>query len=401
MYHLLLMLSWLPHAASASVLCSCDPPTPQRLSLKSVNFHHVLQWERGAGTPPDVTYSVFLHTDREYCTVVPGCERVLEPLQCDVTEVCSDPEETYHLQVTALHHSESPSYCNNFYPARDTELQTPVLKVAPCNSSLCVDVDTPVAELRSIYESFWYELKIESSTSQQFKSFRSLGRQEIPEVRLGSQYCVSIRFADHTVERLSTFSPAKCVIIHNPTHTDPALPLVLLGGFVLLGVLVLLGIFFTDSILLKKHPVPAVLTTVLHSEEQLEVSCHPAVSSLLFIDPSAPPEGLTEHCSSETDSDDEQDSVEGTESTDVAQYTSKVSLWSASGSAASQGASRAAEGPEEVDLFTLTFSRDKEADTSTALLPEMDLPVCVTVEELDKPEEESDEECFHTGYMSR
>lgn len=401
MYHLVLMLTWLPHAVSVTGA----PPAPERLSLRSVNLTHVLQWERGAGTSPEVTYRVSLGKHRgPCCTVVPGCELVLEPLRCDLTEACSDPEETYYLRVTALHHSEqSFSSLDDFHPIRDTALQPPVLQVAPCNSPLCVDVDAPVPQLRSIYEFFRYELKVESSTTQQpmLRPFRSLGRQEIPGVRVGSRYCISIRFADDIVPRKSNFSSAQCVSAPSSIHTATGLPLVLLPVFLVL-VLAVLAVFYTVSI---RPTLPSVLTPVLHSEEKLEVSCHPEVYSRLFIE-AAPPEGKTEYGSSETDSsEDEQDLVEGRGNTDTAQYTSKASLSSAPGLTASQGTSKAVEGQteglEEVDLLTLTFSRDKETHTSAVLLSEMDLLVCDEMEEQAHPEEESEEECFETGYMSR
>uniref|UniRef100_A0A8C6WVK4 Fibronectin type-III domain-containing protein n=1 Tax=Neogobius melanostomus TaxID=47308 RepID=A0A8C6WVK4_9GOBI len=180
------------------------------LRLKSVDFKHVLQWERGAGTSPEVTYSV-----GPCCTVVPGCERLQELLLCDLTDACSNPEETYHLRVTALHHSEqSLSFWNNFYPIRDTELQPPVLRVAPCKPSLCVDLDSPVPHLRSFYENYNYELKVE-----RLLPVRSLERKKVHGVAEGSQFCVSIRFADKIVDRQSNFSQAQCVPVSSPAHT--------------------------------------------------------------------------------------------------------------------------------------------------------------------------------------
>lgn len=334
------------------------------------------------------------HTNSYCCTVVPGCERVLEPLTCDLTAALSDREETYHLRVSARHDSaESYSSLDDFYPSRDTELQTPVLRVALCNSSLCVDVDTPVPQLRSVYDEFWYQLKVVNGEQQQAtRKIRSLGRHLFPDVTEGSEYCVSIRFADPEVDRKSSFGPAQCISVHDNSLTPTVLPLVV----VLAVILVLLGIVVLVYVQRMKPTLPTVLTSVLHSEEQL-VSCHPTVSSLLFIDPPLGT-GQTESCSSDTDSSDEDEEgpAAGTRTTDLLEYRSKASLCSATSAAVC----RSAEGPEEVDLLTLTFSRD--SDSSTALLPEITVPLgVVEEEELDEDEDDSEEDGFQTGYISR
>lgn len=389
MYSLLLMLSWLPHAVSAGA-----PPAPENVRVKSVNFNHVLLWEKGADTSPEVTYRVSFKTDRGRCTVVPGCERVIEPLVCNLTEAWSDPDETYHVQVTALQFSEqSNSPWKSFDPTRETELQPPVLRVAPCNKSLCVEMDSPVPHLHSSYEYFWYQLKIESSTSQELIPIRSLEKKEIPGVIEGSQYCVSIRFLDDIVGRESKFSPAQCVIVPSPIQTSAVLSPVLLPVLALLLLAVSCTVFMClmKPVWLKKPTLPSVLTSVFHTEEKLEVSCHPAVSSLLLIEP-APHEGQTEYCSSETDSsEDEQDSPEASDITNVVEYRSKASLCSVEVQV---------EGLDEVDLRTLTFSRDKDTD-SAVLLSEMEHAACLMVEEQAEPEEEFNEDCCQTGYMSR
>lgn len=338
------------------------------------------------------------------CTVVRECERVLEPLQCNLTEAWSDTDETYHVRVTALQGSERSSSSDfypedGFLPDRDTELQPPVLWVAPCNRSLCVELHSPVPLLHSIYDNFWYELKVESSTAQEEPiPIRSLEKQELTEVIVGSQYCVSVRFADDVVPRNSDFGPVQCVFVDGPINSSAVLPLVLLPVLLLmLLITVTVVIFLKKPLCLKKPTLPSVLTAVLHIEEKLEVSCHPAVSSLLLINPS-PPEGLTEDCSSETDStEDLEDCVEPNAISDEVQYRSQASLCSVEAPA-----EVTVEGPEEeVDLLTLTFSRDKETDTSASLLSDMAPPACVMAEEQSEPEEDSSEECFQSGYMSR
>lgn len=430
MSRLLLMLCWLP----LTVTVPGAPPAPQKLRMKSHNLTHVLQWERGAGTSPEVSYSVSFHTDRgPCCSLVPGCEQVLEPLLCDLSQALSDPEETYHLQVTAQQHSERTSTsAEPFLPIRDTELEPPVLQVALCNSSLCVDMDSPVPLLHSLYMSFWYELKVESSSSLQptVKSVRSLSRQQIPGVTEGLEYCVSIRFADPILPRQSSFGPAQCVP-YSSTSTGSVLLLLLVPGLLLLLLVVSAGCY-TLSVHHTKPALPSVLTSVLHSEEKLEVSCHPAVSSLLLIQ-AAPPEEHPEYCSSETeDSEGEGDSVEAGGSVHSAPYTSKASLCSLQHANTASHSSLHMD--DEVDLLTLTFSRDTEKETTAPSLSEVDLltlkssqvdllslkscrdtekqtsapglshedlPLGELMEETAEDQEDYEDECSGTGYMSR
>lgn len=402
MYHLLLMLSWLAHGISAVPA----PPTPERLIVKWENLRHVLHWERGAGTAPEVTYSVSFFTDSSWPAPVPGCEQILEPLQCDLSDVCSEEDETYHLTVNALHRSEQSSASIEFLPIRDTDLQLPVFQVVLCGTSLCVDMDTPVPHLRDLYESFYYELKVENSATQQAKLelFKSLKRRIIG-VKAGSESCVSIRFADPILLRESNFSQAQCVFVPSPMRTATVPPLTLTPGLLVLFVLLLLPVFYVFYMCRKKPGLPSVLTSIIHTEEMFGVSCHPATSSLLLISP-APPEGQTEYCSSERDSsEDECDSGQTKESTDTGQYRSKASLCSLRPLSASQGTSKALEvqmeGPEEVDLLTLTFSRDNETDNSAVNLPETERTICDVMEEEEEPEEEFGDESFHSGYMCR
>lgn len=266
-------------------------------------------------------------------------------------------------------------------------------------------MDTPVPHLHSIYDNFWYELKVERDGTQlPMKLIRSLQREVIPGVRAGSQYCVSVRFADRIVPRESSFGPPQCVLL-SPSPTPPssaaAVHGLLISGLLLL--LLFLVVFVTVFLYPKKPGLPSVLTSVRHCEEKLEVTCHPAVSSRLFIEV-APTEEQSEYCSSETDSSDgEQDEAGG--SVHAGQYKSKTSLSSQHGSAASQVHKEEPE--EEVDLLTLTFSRDKEPDPSARLLYEEELQPCeeelslceLTTQQTEH-QEESEEESFQTGYMS-
>ncbi|KAK7938427.1 hypothetical protein WMY93_001753 [Mugilogobius chulae] len=159
---ILLLLCWLPSVSPVKSV----PAAPLRAVLKSSNMNHILQWDRGPDTAPDTAYSVSFHTDRSpCCDVVPGCERVVDPPVCDLTQEFSDPEETYHIRVTAgleADSAQSSSPWITFHPLSDTELELPILRVTHCESSLCVDMSSPVPALHHIYDSFHYELQLQT-----------------------------------------------------------------------------------------------------------------------------------------------------------------------------------------------------------------------------------------------
>lgn len=414
---LLLMLTWLIHAAS--VLSGLPPPV--NVTLKSNNFYHVLLWDRGARAPSGVTYKVTFNTNRiPCCKQVDGCERVVDPLVCNLTTAFSDSEETYHILVTALLGSEESyrPYRRDFSPIRDTELETPVLVVSSCNSTVCVDMDAPLSHLRSIYDSFWYEMRVQSSGTQRdkLKSFRSLQRIVFEDTPAGYLYCVSVRFSDTIVPRNSNFSAPKCVYIHSTLSRES-----LLVAPLSLVVLCLLVVFFllycTGFICLKKQPLPSVLTSVHHSEELVVVSFHPYVSSLLSIKHVTLPNGQTENCFSETDSSEDEDEENSAErrTANTTQYATKGSLCSSleKGLATNQYAPSTEglrssdirqEEPEEVNLLTLTFGRNEKKELeSPVLLSEIE-PIVWDLTDNDKEcdEEESEMEYNEqSGYMSR
>lgn len=61
--HLWVRLSWvtLCHVTGLIILAGLGsfPPAPANLSVKSVNFRHVLHWEPGHGTPPGTRYIIY------------------------------------------------------------------------------------------------------------------------------------------------------------------------------------------------------------------------------------------------------------------------------------------------------------------------------------------------------
>ncbi|KAJ0070643.1 hypothetical protein NL108_017145 [Boleophthalmus pectinirostris] len=412
---LLMLLCWLPQAVSRKSV----PPAPVRVVMNSSNMRHTLQWDRDVGTAAEVTFSVSFHTDRPdrgdpCCRVVRGCEQVVEPLICDLSKAFSEPDETYNIRVTAhLGSDRSFTPLFNFSPSRDTKLHPPILRLTRCESSLCIDMEAPISDPYFIYDSFMYELKVQiDSRRPMLKRFRSLQRHVEPGITAGSQYCVSIRFADQTVPRTSDFSSPECVYIRSPFPSEHSLAA--LTGLLVLLLLVVLALIYTGFICLRQKALPSVLTSVRHLEESLIVFFLPPVSPLRISKQPAPSYGQTECYSSDSDSsEDESHSGDTRVDASTEPYTSKGSLCSALSARIStvphskeERMERSEEGrtneAEEVNLLTLTFNRDIDVELdSVVVLSEMELPVWDVAEEQHEPEEGFGEECCESGYMTR
>ncbi|KAK7938426.1 hypothetical protein WMY93_001752 [Mugilogobius chulae] len=274
--------------------------------------------------------------------------------------------------------------------------------------------------------------------------FRSLQRYMEPAVKVGSQYCVSIRFFDEIVPRVSNFSRPECVYIHSPV---PAAPLAVIAVLLVLLVLVLLVLCRLGFICLRKRRLPSALTSVRRLDQRLVQFLHLPVSSLDIIKHHTKSSyGQTDLESSDSSEDETETSAAENVGTNSAPYASKTSFCSGvslSSHGKGEGLEREEEGlkreeegrrreeeedkmeaAEEVDLFTLTFHRDSCRD-SAAVVSEMEQPVWgesgenrgpkeeeenqeLEEEENQEPKEEEEEEnqepeeeCWQSEYMRR
>ncbi|XP_040913714.1 interferon alpha/beta receptor 2-like [Toxotes jaculatrix] len=308
---LIWILTWLPQVLSAM----SELPHPVNITLNSDHFIHILKWQPGPGTPTGVYYQVAVNTDKGSSWMpAAGCERVQHPLVCNLTDAFSDPRKVYFIQLTArleAQVSQEVIY-KEFNPITHTKLDLPLLTVTPCGRNICVHLQPPMEHLRTIYDSFQYTLKIESSSTDkiQFRDTKSLTKYILEDLAPGREYCVSVCISDSLESKKSNYSQPVCTFTLGIFSADPWISVVLCL-LVIFSLVVLALLFFTGFICLKGRPLPEVLTSTHQIEgAPVIIPCHTPLSSIFNVKPTLPSSG--EKRSSQ--SDDSEGDI-GTDST--------------------------------------------------------------------------------------
>ncbi|XP_072542836.1 cytokine receptor family member b2 [Salminus brasiliensis] len=277
----LLLIAMLPTLPS-SVLCM-HLPAPVNLLIDSQHFVHLLSWEAGPGSPKDVYYSVkvcILGEVGRSCEMAPCSPVKRSPLQCNLTEVFTDPHKTYYTRVYARSGTltSQPTELKPFEPFKNTVPDPPLLTVVPCSESLCVQLQAPSKRLLSIYNCtvypcFKYKLNISVNGKFKFsKEVQSLQTVVLQHLMPGQQYCVNIGIKDHS----SAYSPAVCASTTKGETNSGALIFVALcitalPFFVFFGVL--------SRIFCLKTRLPFVLDS-FRSPYKVQLICYPTIESL-------------------------------------------------------------------------------------------------------------------------
>ncbi|KAM9346920.1 cytokine receptor family member b2 [Symphorus nematophorus] len=185
-------------------------PPPVNVTMDSNHFIHLLKWEPGPGTPPGVHYRVTVNKETGTSwQPVDGCQRIRHPLVCNLTQALPDRYQGYFPRVAAVlgaqvsQEVDYPEFC----PIRDTHLDLPLLTVTACDRNLCVDLRPPVENLRNVYRSLHYKLRIQDRE----QGLMFLRREVLENLAPGRQYCVSVCFWDTMVLRKSNYSKPVCV----------------------------------------------------------------------------------------------------------------------------------------------------------------------------------------------
>uniref|UniRef100_A0AAY5ERY1 Fibronectin type-III domain-containing protein n=1 Tax=Electrophorus electricus TaxID=8005 RepID=A0AAY5ERY1_ELEEL len=192
-------------------------PAPVNTYIYSHNFVHLLTWEPGSGSPEETCFTVLVRSlrYRTKWTTVRNCALVRSPLQCNLTDEFSNPEETYYTNVSAHlgNQISAPVSCPAFQPLKDTILEPPLLKVSQCNQSLCVQLQPPSPRLFSVYNSplhgFQYKLHVTVNGEDEFwMTTKGLNDVVLKHLPPGQEYCVSVGI----VHRRTTNRPAVCIL---------------------------------------------------------------------------------------------------------------------------------------------------------------------------------------------
>ncbi|TSM60582.1 Interferon alpha/beta receptor 2 [Bagarius yarrelli] len=192
----LLLLAAVPCSA---VLCG-HVPAPDNIEMNSRNFVHLLTWEVGPGSPAGVSYRVTYRSYNDGWRTVESCAQVRYPLLCNLTDVFSDVDKMYYINVTAVlgkNTSTPRSYHTPFRPVSDTEPEPPSLRLSPCNDSLCVYLQSPSQRLQKVYEKLDYTLNVTNEKGPPVRSFNAPYKVQLLWPAVESLTCVSLELDTH------------------------------------------------------------------------------------------------------------------------------------------------------------------------------------------------------------
>ncbi|XP_078795309.1 interferon alpha/beta receptor 2-like isoform X2 [Oryzias latipes] len=298
---------WIVACLPMVLAAVSEVPAPTNLTLTFRNLQHLLTWRPGPGTPPGSVYRVTKRTDRDVEAAVHGCERVQPPLTCDLTAALhKHPFDSYSIRVTALvGNKASPAEEVKFKPAK--YLDPPLVTVTPCGRNLCVELRPPHSSLSSVYNQSLFQLETRDSSRPSdpiLKDGVSMEGEVLEHLVSGRRYCVSIRFADTLNGIQSNFSQPVCAHTPGIFAAEPLITVLLC--LLLTAVTVSMGLFlWTRTTCLLFSKLPSVLTTIRHLEEVLVQSLPESVSSLSNT---GGPKALA--LSSSEDSEDEEEEEE-------------------------------------------------------------------------------------------
>ncbi|XP_056431499.1 interferon alpha/beta receptor 2-like [Gadus chalcogrammus] len=292
---ILLMLAWLSRVFSEIV----PLPKPVNVNVTSSHFIHLLTWQPGPGTPRGVAYNVSVSRERDLPWVpVAGCVLVKHPLVCDLTGAFTNPTHVYYSMVVALLESQaSPgAYSTGFKPIKDGELASPLLTLAACDHSLCVDLHPPLERVRALYQGLQYQLRVTtrspgSQPAESLERTRSLKRHVLKDQAPGREYCVSVRIRDPQTHREFPFSPPTCA--STPTAgVRSADVLLVVSVLALVLLVVVLYLLVQTGVVCLKNPLPSVLIFINPLvEERLAMPQKERVCAHIHLRAAAPSAG--------------------------------------------------------------------------------------------------------------
>uniref|UniRef100_K7G373 Interferon alpha and beta receptor subunit 2 n=1 Tax=Pelodiscus sinensis TaxID=13735 RepID=K7G373_PELSI len=301
--------------------------SPQKLTMNSQNFQHILSWEAGNNTTVPTYYHVqyiALSSKKEWKDAE-ECSNTTR-LFCNLTKEYDDYENSYiALLKSFTEHGVFNLSSPDFSPYRATYLGPPIVNLTACPGCINVTVKLPAVYLKEkslidIYKKLDYSTTVESSDRKEKTSANETSEEcfsyVIRSLRLNTNYCVSVAVTA-SLNSHSIPSALKCIITKSTTRKGDGTIPILSGGLVsfVLGVL-LIGLYKGGFICLKSGPWPKVLetTNTLHCSVHVpdpEIVCSVQIIHKEII------KKEWEYC----DDDDDDDSGSDSENSD--EYTKR------------------------------------------------------------------------------
>nr|XP_046220061.1 LOW QUALITY PROTEIN: uncharacterized protein LOC124044475 [Oncorhynchus gorbuscha] len=247
-----------------AILALCTLPAPVNVTIDSLNFHHVLRWIPGPGTPPGTMYKI-LHRENNMALQLQH--------QTNMTNQMLDlkyPKEEYRLCVQASHELlESPVTVITFTPFTQTVIGPPTLSLDGCGNCLVINITLPEMEtIQNVYGStVSFQIDWKRAGETLIKETRTTHLSYMLEnLNVGTEYCVRVHTMITTNQKTQ---PSEWKCAHTSIVEANRVPAVVAGVSVLLivsgaGLMVLMFVLFYTGFLCKlKTHLPRSLTALV------------------------------------------------------------------------------------------------------------------------------------------
>ncbi|NWJ10171.1 I10R1 protein, partial [Crypturellus undulatus] len=248
-------------------------PGPAHVHFAAEIAHHLLRWEPGPGSPPDVRYDVEhgVYGPGFAWTAVPNCTRILGH-SCDLTFYTLDPEQRYFAQVRAVSGNRtSPWKRTSSFSPREASLWI-------AGQSLSVTGNTIVVKLQLLLQAGNSTVRYED-IQRHTRRYRVYVRQALdnrtyevletqPEFNIsslfwGTEYCVSVEPSVASRRIRTTRTAEQCVTIGRQDESTELLLSIVAIIFITTLLLLLLGMLLVCVYIKKPMRPPSVLKSFL------------------------------------------------------------------------------------------------------------------------------------------
>ncbi|XP_032385738.1 interleukin-20 receptor subunit alpha isoform X2 [Etheostoma spectabile] len=232
---------------------------PVNLSINSLNFHHVLRWDPGPGTPPGTLYKIIKRVNKRERPQCTNRTSVRIRLPRNVK---------YALTVQAsCNQSVSPESSKlYFYPYRETTIGPPEVSLTGGGSYILINISLPVAQKimtrGDLYPRFEILWKKSNTTVAFIQTEDRLFN--LTNLQIGTEYCVQVHTKitgnDHTTESAWNCAFTSSVEPREPVEGAVAASLILAIGVLMSS---LFCLHYTGY-LCKLNALPRVLHDAVH-----------------------------------------------------------------------------------------------------------------------------------------
>lgn len=260
---------------------------PTNVRFVSTNFHHILTWDPGNGTPTDAYYTVqYTGLKNKYTWYTPKECINISVRTCDLTAAFNDSMASYFVKVQALTETSKSdwSFSEAFDPVSDTQLGPPVVNISSYEKHIILHLFPPrnnMVSLSSKYGRFQYNANIsKASEMENILSLWNITSKEnativFKNLQPNTNYCTSANITAFTnLNAYAIPSELQCIVTDAAKSSEILMPVIFISSVISLVVLLLLALLHIGGFLCIHSSLPKVLLKVTGSDLRKDMVCY-------------------------------------------------------------------------------------------------------------------------------